>query len=99
MRRYSTAKSSNASTRDRCTLAGSSAVRIFPRHVLRTDAGTPRDCRRDVERPAKMFSRMTKSDAQAVVLKQVVIERANVRQLVCERRRRFRIPVSSWRPI
>jgi hypothetical protein len=36
------AKSSNASTSDRCTPAGSSAFRIFPRHVFKAGVGTAR---------------------------------------------------------
>jgi hypothetical protein len=36
-----------------------------------------------------MFSRMTKPYAQAIVQEQVVIERADIRQLIRERRMRF----------
>ena len=46
--------------------------------------------RRDVERPAEMFSRMAKPDAQAVMAADLVIERADMAELLGERRARSR---------
>ena len=46
-------------------------------------------CCRDVERPAEMLARMAKPDTQAVMTADFVIERADIAELLGQRRRGF----------
>src|SRR5260370_11159897 len=43
----------------------------------------------DFQRPAQMFARMAKADAQSIVTANFIIERADIFELLRERRRRF----------
>src|ERR1041385_6600904 len=47
------------------------------------------DLRRHVQRPAEMFAGVTKTDAQAVVADDVIIQRADISELIGERWRRL----------
>src|ERR1700733_9312508 len=48
------------------------------------------DFRRNVQRPAEMLARMAKPDTQAIMADDFVVERADVFQLIGQRRRGFR---------